>query len=186
MQNIVNNYINNKIVNIKSETLFREAEDDFFYFNNLNSAAKKLKKAIELTPCHLKSILLYADICFVKGNFSKALSLYLIANGLKPNDYKILASVANSFFSMKKADIALKYCNEALLYVSDIDVVLYSQIIELKISILSELKCYQEAYITFTHYKNILKTTTADSICNALNEKLQLYKKLKVSGLKII
>ena len=34
-----------KIIDIRSEVLFREAEDDFYYFSNINSALKKLKKA---------------------------------------------------------------------------------------------------------------------------------------------
>ena len=53
-------YINkSKVINIKTELLCREAEDDFYYFNNVNAAYRKLKKAVELSPFHTKSILLY-------------------------------------------------------------------------------------------------------------------------------
>ena len=49
MQNIISdkNYIKqSNVINILSETLYREAEDDFYYFNKTNSAYKKLKKAV--------------------------------------------------------------------------------------------------------------------------------------------
>ena len=55
MQNTVSNFINKKVINIKSEMLFREAEDEFYYFNNLKKAESKLKKAIELTPIVYKT-----------------------------------------------------------------------------------------------------------------------------------
>ena len=186
MQNSVSNYINNKIININSELLFREAEDDFFYFNNLKRASEKLKKAIELTPCHIKSIILYADICFVKGNFKKALSLYVIANGQKPCDCRILASIANCYSSLRNFEEAIYYCDLALNCIESIDNAICSQLLELKITILTELKRYDEACTTFIYYKNRLKSSLAISICSALNEKIKLQKKLQDSGLKVI
>ena len=60
MQNLSHtSYINRlKVINIKSETLFREAEDDFYYFINIYSALKKLKEALKLTPYYKKSLIL--------------------------------------------------------------------------------------------------------------------------------
>ena len=107
MHNIINKLGINKIINIKSEVLFREAEDDFYYFNHLNKAMKKLKEAVNLTPNHLKSIMLYADICFIKGYFNKALSLYLTAEKISSKDSKILASLANCYNSLKKSKIVV-------------------------------------------------------------------------------
>ena len=186
MQNTVSNFINKKVINIKSEMLFREAEDEFYYFNNLKKAESKLKKAIELTPCHTKSITMYGNLCFIKGNFAKAVSLYLIANGLNPNDGKILASLANCYYSLKKYELSLKYADKALQNMEYDNFSLFSQIIEIKINCLSELKRYNEAYNTFIHSKNILKRTLLKETYRYLNEKIQLHKKLQFSGLKIV
>ena len=78
MQNSTSkSYINSKkIINIRSEILCRQAEDDFFYFNNINTAYKKLNEAVKLTPFHFKSLVLLADISFVKGFIKKAISRY--------------------------------------------------------------------------------------------------------------
>ena len=97
MQNVNNtSYINkNKIINIKSEVLFREAEDDLFYFNKINSAFKQLKTALELTPYHYKSIVMYADICFMKGYIKKALKFDLSKIQNKSLQNKFFCSIKN-------------------------------------------------------------------------------------------
>lgn len=186
MQNTISNYINNKVINIKSEILFREAEDEFFYFNNINKAALKLKKAIRYTPSHVKSIVLYADICFIKGNFDEALSLYLSANILKKNDCKIIASIANCYNSLRKYEEALKYSNEALNLIKDEDCSLCAQVIELKINNLVYLGKYDEAHKIFVRFCDILKQNLVHYVYNSLNKKIKLHQKIYYSGLKIV
>lgn len=186
MQNTVANYINYKVINIKSEILYREAEDELFYFNNTNKALRKLKKAVEYTPCHVKSIILYADICFIKGNFAKALSLYLTASELKQNDFRITASIANCYNSLKRYEEALKYCNNALEFTDSDNFSLYVQVVELKIHNLVRLKYYDEAYKIFSQSRELLKQNLIYSVYKSLNEKIKLHRKLSCSGLKIV
>ncbi len=190
MQNIINKLGINKIINIKSEVLFREAEDDFYYFNHLNKAMKKLKEAVNLTPNHLKSIMLYADICFIKGYFNKALSLYLTAEKISSKDSKILASLANCYNSLKKSKEAVMYCDMAINSMIEINYSLFSQLIEIKINNLINLKKYKEAYITFIQSQNILDTASLKNIYTSdyeiINEKLKLQKKVHYLGLKIV
>ena len=107
-----------KIIDIRSEVLFREAEDDFYYFSNINSALKKLKKAIFLTPNHTKSLVLCADIYFVKGNIKKALDLYKKADLLTVNNVRIIAAIANCHYSLKNYNEALKYTKTAIKYIT--------------------------------------------------------------------
>ena len=131
--------LGSKVINIKSEILCRSAEDDFFYFNKINSAYKKLKEAVELTPYHFKSLLLLADVTFIKGYIKKALELYLKAESINSSDVKVLASIANCFNVLKDYSQALLYCDKALAKFSTHKYELFSQIFEIKMNILMAL-----------------------------------------------
>ena len=186
MQNIIINDFQNKVVNIKSEILFREAEDEFFYFNHISKAADKLKEAIALTPNHIKSIMLYADICFMKGCFKKALALYSEIEKNKSDDSRVLASIANCHNALKNPYQAIKYSDLAIKKVKKDNYSLISQIMEIKINNLLNLNQYSEAQKTFFELKNILKNTMFRNIYISLSEKIKRYKKLHYSGLKIV
>lgn len=192
MQNTNNiSYINrNKVINIKSEILFREAEDDFFYFNKINTAYKKLKEAVILTPYHLKSILLLADIHFMKGQTSKALELYLRAEDISSSNAKTLAAIANCYYVLGNHSEAILYIERAIEKLDYKNYSLFSQIIEIKINILMEQRKYKQAYITFIQAQNILDNTSLKVIYNInyelLSEKINLQKRIRKSNLQII
>ncbi|MBQ3642879.1 hypothetical protein II906_13285 [bacterium] len=177
-------YINkSKVINIKSELLYREAEDDFYYFNKINSALRKLKRAIKLTSGHTKSIIMSADIYFIKGDFKNALDLYLEAYSYSSN-IKCLAGIANCCFSLKKYENALEYADLALNSIKAADA-LYSQLIEMKINILIELKRYSEAYEFYSKMKFYLQDDFYQNY-SLVKEKLNLHKRLNELNLKIV
>ncbi len=191
MQNSSNySYIGNKVINIKSELLCREAEDDFYYFNKINEAYKKLTQAIELTPTHQKSIILLADICFIKGKIKKALSLYSIAENISPNNSKILAAIANCNYVLENYSQALTYIEKSIKKINLENCELYSQLLEIKVNILIEQKRYKEAHSSFIKLKNINKQISFQTDYNInykiIIEKLYLKEKLKKSNLKIV
>lgn len=179
-----------KVINIKSELLCREAEDDFYYFNNVNAAYKKLKLAVELTPYHLKSLLLYADVCFVKGLIKNALELFVRAEKISPLNTKVLASIANCSYVLGDYSIALQYIEKTIELLNDESISLHSQLLEIKINILMAEKRYNDAYVAFIQAQNILDSNSLKSIYNVsyeiLSEKIKLQKKLKKSNLKIV
>ena len=183
-------YINNKVINIKSELLFREAEDDFYYFNKINNAYKKLTQAVRLTPTHLKSIILLANICFIKGKIKKALSLYSIAKNISPNNNKITAAIANCNYVLGNYSQALIYIEKSIKKVSFENCEFYSQLLEIKINILFEQKKYKEAYSTFINFKNNLRKISFITDYNInyelLSKKIDLQKKVQKSNLKIV
>lgn len=172
---------------MRSEVLFREAEDDFFYFNKINSAKKKLELAISLTPSHKKSLMLCADIYFIKGNIKKALETYKKANNETPRGF---ASVANCFYVLKDYENAISYADKAVELLKNDDFSLFSQLIEIKINSLVEMKRYKQAYISFIQAQNVLDAVSLKNIYNSnyelINEKLKLQKKLRQSRLKIV
>lgn len=190
MQNLASKTYLNKIINIQSEMLFREAEDDVYYFNKLGLAVKKLKKSVELTPCHLKSILLYADVCFIRGYIKKALTLYLKAEELSDSNVKAAASIANCYNLLNNYKMAVLYCNKALDYMKEPNYSLFSQLIEIKITNLVKLKKYKDAYITFIQSQSYLDSVSLKTIYannyEIINEKIKLQRKLRYSGLKIV
>jgi tetratricopeptide (TPR) repeat protein len=191
MQNSnITNYINKEnVINMKSEILCREAEDDFFYFNKINSACKKLNEAVKLSPFHTKSIMLLADICFIKGYVKKALSLYKRASELCKNA-KVYGAIAACYNSLNKYEQALNACNTAISLITPEESSLFEQIAELKIDILINMKNYNLAYITINRVKNIIYNNPAQLFYNInyenLMEKINLQKKLKQSNLKIV
>lgn len=187
------NYYNNKnIINIKSEVLFREAEDDFFYFNKINTALKKLSEAIKLTPTHTKSLMLCGDICFIKGNIKKALNLYSKAFNFVPDKTRCLCAMANCNLLLKKYEIAISFADKAI---SSFDfkkqnIDLYSQAVEIKINSLIALKQYKNAYFTFRSAQNTVNSVSLESIFKdnfeTINKKLQIKKRIQQSDLKIV
>lgn len=184
-------YINkSKVINIKTELLCREAEDDFYYFNNVNAAYRKLKKAVELSPFHTKSVLLYADVCFVKGLIKEALELYSRIEQISPLNTKVLASIANCNYVLGNYSVALKYIDKVLELLSDESISLQSQLLEIKINILMSERKYKQAYVTFIQAQNILDSHSLKSIYNVsyelLTEKINIQKKLQNSNLKIV
>lgn len=192
MQNTSNiPHINkSKVINIKSELLCREAEDDFFYFNNVNAAYKKLRLAVELTPYHFKSLLLFADVCFVKGLINNALELFVRAEKISPLNTKVLASIANCNYVLGDYSTALQYIEKTIELLNDESISLHSQLLEIKINILMAEKRYNDAYVAFIQAQNILDSNSLKSIYNVsyeiLSEKIKLQKKLRKSNLKIV
>ena len=186
MQNSFNSFYIKKsnVINIKSEILFREAEDDFFYFNKINSASKKLNAALKLTPNHLKSIILFADILFIKNNVKKALKFYLSALDINDDSPRIYGAAANCYLRLKNYKLALCFIESAIskfnFSIHNID--LYSQLIELKIDALIHLNNLKQAYYTYIKEKNLLNDFNSDII----NRKLKILEKINNANLKIV
>ena len=180
-----NNYINyTNIININTEKLFREAEDDLYYFNKITSAYKKLNKAVELTPNNFKSVLLLADVAFIKGYTLKALEFYKQANELKSSDFKSAAAIANCYKITGDFENALKYCNIALNNCEINDYSLLNQLLDIKIELLISQKRYKEAYNTLAIKNNNIKKF--DFEFEFLHNKIEVQKKIKNSGLKVV
>lgn len=179
-----------KVINLKSEVLFREAEDDFYYFNKVNLAFKKLSKAVELTPSHTKSLMLLADICFIKGDVKKALTYYQQAEYCCVDKTKVYASFSNCYYVLNDFSLAIKYADKSLKLLKSDDFSLYSQLVEIKINSLVELKKYSEANQLFEKSKQYMDNLTFKSIYNnsfeIINEKLQIKKKLQQTHLRIV
>ena len=181
------NYYN--VINIKSEILFREAEDNFLYFNKLKKAENKLNEALELTPLHSKSNILKGDICFIKGKMQEAFEHYKKAEIFAPNNSKVLASVANCLEAQKDYNNALKYCNKAFLMLNEDNIQLTTPLYELKTSILLKLKRYEEAKHFISQAKNNLAlddVTCLKSHKKDLNTKLKLKKRILASNLQVL
>ena len=175
---------------MKSEVLFREAEDDFFYFNKINSALKKLEEAVKLTPSHTKSLMMCADIYFMKGNIKKALATYQNIYVCGQSTVRCIAAISNCYYSLNDYEQALVWVDKAINALEKEDYSLYSQLIEIKINSLVEMKRYKQAYVVFIQSQNMLDVISLKNIYNSnyelINEKLQLQKKLRTSRLQIV
>ena len=177
------------IINLKSEILFREAEDDFLYFNKIKKAQNKLDKAIELTPFHHKSLVLKGDLLFIKGKTDEAFKLYKRAESVFCNNAKILASIANCLEVKKDYNQALTYCNKAFMFLNEDNCQLSASLFELKTSVLLKLKRYEEAkrFVKDAKYKlSMYEISTLRSHKEVINLKLKLKEKLKITNLQVL
>ncbi|MDD3238415.1 MAG: tetratricopeptide repeat protein [Candidatus Gastranaerophilales bacterium] len=181
--------INADVINIKSEILYREAEDNFFYFNKLKKAVRNLNTALKLTPNHAKSLILMGDIRFIQGKTKEALNYYLQANELRPDNAKILGGIANCYSYISNPQKAILYCDRAFSNINCDNEELYSSLYEIKISNLLNEKKYTKAGLFI---KKAEKALTMEDFFNlipqktALNIKLALQNRIKSNSLKLI
>lgn len=179
---------NTNIINLKSEVLFREAEDDFLYFNKLKNAIKKLEESILLTPSHHKSYSLLGDALFMQGKVEKALENYQKADKYI-NNSKVIASIAMCLEAKGEYKEALKHCDKAFLYINEDNCQLYLSLYELKTTILLKLRKYEEAKKFIESAKNNL---SIEDLMNfktqreLINSKLRLKEKMEKISLRAL
>lgn len=177
------------IINLKSEILYREAEDCFLYFNETEEAIAKLDESIELSPFHHKSLTLKGDIYFITGKIDEALNLYRQADMSSKNNSKILASIATCLEAKEDFTNALSYCDKAFVFINEYNCELYLSLYELKASILLKLKKYEQAKKFIAGAKHNLsfeEICTLKTYNEIINFKLKLKNKVKISNLKIL
>lgn len=192
MQNyiLLSNHTDNKIAyDIRSEVLFRSAEDCFYYFYKTKAALKKLDKALEYYPNHFKSLMLKGDILFSEGNFDEALKLYIRALELRNEEPRTLGAVANCLNELRFYTDAKLFCDKAINLSRNKNEDLYSSLCELKIKILMNLKEYNNV-------KNLLNTRTMNThenlivlkkvISKTLSSKMELQKRLQMTKLRAV
>ena len=147
---MINNKLNltdntRDILDIRSERLFREAEDDVFFFYDFDSALEKLNLAIEYTPAFTKALLLKADILVIKGEFDLALNIYhfVLEFGLK--NAKVYASIANCYELLQDYEKALIFIEKSFAQEVKPFGELYKFLYDLKVSILVRTRKYYQA-----------------------------------------
>ncbi len=133
------------VLNIDTERYYREAEDYFFYFDRADKAIKLLKKAIKLTPYHVKSLKFLGDIYFAIGKMKKAFDYYAQAAALKPCDATVMSSMATVCDALSDFKNALAFLDLAFEYLTIEDMRLYAQFCDLKFALLVKMQKYAEA-----------------------------------------
>ncbi len=178
------------ILNIDTERYFREAEDYFFYFDRTDKAISLLKKAIKLTPYHVKSLKFLGDIYFATGKMQKAFDYYSQAAALKPCDAVILSSMATVCDALNNFHTALNFLDMAFEYLTNEDFRLYAQFCDLKFSLLVKMQKYSEAkkfLDTVNKRIPVEETTIVTSVNkNILKKKLSLKERMNNLNIKVV
>lgn len=190
MLNTIQGKSNIFVTDLRSERLFREAEDDFFYFNKFEEALEKIERALEFSPNMIKALLMRANIALMSGEIELALEFYKRAEVLAPNNIKVLAGIANIYELNNQNDLACEYIEKAMGLGIDKFNPLNKALIDLKFNILLKQKKYTEAKKMLNESKYILiqedyMALQADNL-SVLKQKLLLQKKLKQTRLKVI
>ncbi len=190
MLNIIEGKKNIFVADVRAEKLFREAEDEFFYFNNLECAAEKIEKALTFVPKMLKALMMRANIFLLEGNFDGALTYYQLAYEVAPNNPKVLAALANTYEINEENEKALHYVEKALSALNSQYSPLNKALIDLKITILIKQKKYLEAQVLIKQAKSLLtmddyRTIYMNNI-SVLKQKLELQRKIKENHLKLV
>lgn len=179
------------ILNINAEKLYREAEDDFFYFNKSKSAEKKLKEALKHSPCQIKILKFLGDIYFASGKMEKAFDYYSQAAALKPADSVILASLSSVCEVLEKYETALQFADLAFKNLSPEDVRIYASLSNLKVSLLVDLQKYSEAKTFLDFAKKRLSFEESGRLSSSVNQnilkkKLALKERMKKLNIKVV
>ncbi len=177
------------ISDLRSERLYREAEDELFYFHNIESAEEKIELALSYFPYFIKARVMNANIKILKGEYEKAIDIYLAAEKIAPANVNVLAGLANLYEITDDIILADKYVNKAL-NCSFVSGELRKSLIELKITILIKMKKYTEAKSLIDSAKYELNAEELKEIQSKnlfiIKRKLQLQKKLNRLNLKLV
>ena len=126
----------------------------------------------------------------MKGDIKLALKYYQQAELFCSDKSKIYASFSNCYYALKDFSLAIKFADKSLKLLKSDDFSLYSQLIEIKVNSLVELKKYSEANEIFTQSRNYMDSLTFKNLYNSsfelINEKLNLKKKLQKVNLRIV
>ncbi len=189
IKNIKNSHYDN-VLNINSERMYRQAEDDFFYFFQTKKAEKKLKAVLKFDPCHIKSMKLLGDVYFTDGKTDKAFEYYSRAAALKPEDAKILANLASVNEISGRYEIALQFTETAFKNLKINDTILFSELSALKINLLIKLQKYSDAqkFLENTNrrlsYQDNGKYTSIGY--DILKKKIKLKEKIKRLNIQVV
>lgn len=175
---------------VRAEKLFREAEDDFFYFNKSQEAIEKIEKALTYTPHMLKALMMRANIALLEGNIELALEFYQKAYSFAPDNAKVLAGLANIYEINNQNDEALDYIEKALNSLNSKYSPLNKALIDLKLTILIKQRRYSVAKKLMNEVRPLLSIDDFNDIqmnnSSIIKQKLELQKKLKQTKLKIV
>ena len=190
MLNIIEGKKNIFVADVRAEKLFREAEDDFFYFNNFDAAIEKIEKALTFVPKMLKALMMRANIYLLDGNFDDAMKYYELAQEVAPNNPNVLAALANIYELNSQNEKALIYVDKALNALHSKYNPLNKALIDLKITILIKQKKYLQAQLIINQSKSFLSLEDYRDIYvnnnSILKQKLELQRKIKQNNLKLI
>ena len=178
------------VSDVRAERLFREAEDDFFYFNKIEDATDKLQRALKYAPSMIKALLMRANIALIEGDVELALAFYHQAECFAPENAKVLAGLANIYEILDENDVAYEYIQKALFNLSSNDCQLKKALVDLEFTILIKQKKYSMAQkilddAKFLFEEEDYKVFQANNI-SVLKQKLEVQKRLKQTKLRLV
>lgn len=178
------------VLNIDTERYFREAEDYFFYFDRTDKAISLLKKAIKLTPYHVKSLKFLGDIYFATGKMKKAFDYYSQAAALKPCDSTVMSAMAAVCDALNDFKNALAFLDLAFEYLTIEDMRLFAQFCDLKFSLLVKMQKYSEAkkFLDTVNKRLPMEETGLVTSVNRdiLKKKLSLKERMENLNIKVV
>lgn len=183
---------NNKniISDVRSERLFRAAEDDFFYLKSPDEAKKKLLKTLDYTPFMTKSILMLASIYILEGKLKDALAMYKEVEKFMPDNMKVLAGIANTYEMLNDNRKALKYVDMAIGSKDSRYSPLVKSLVELKAVILLKLNKVEDVRRFVADSRAVLSLSECRELQANLNLKiknrLKLNKRIQQGNLQLV
>ncbi len=178
------------VSDVRAERLFREAEDDFFYFNKIDDAVKKLEKALKYAPSMIKGLLMRANIAIIDGDVELALAFYHQAEKFAPQSAKVLAGLANIYEILGENDEAYMYIQKALANLNSNDCQLRKALVDLEFEILIKQKKYALAQKVLDDARYVFdekdyRLLQANNFA-VLKQKIELQKRLKQTKLRLV
>lgn len=141
---------NNKVADLDTQRLIREANNYFIHFRDYETALKKITEALKLNPNRIKALILKGEILFRMERKNESLEYFDKAINTDPCCIEAYGSKAGTLDILGKQREALACCQKAFENISSRDIHLLPALYDQKIALLLRLKKYKEA-------RNVLK-----------------------------
>ncbi len=180
-----------KIFNLRVEKLIREANDNFLYFRDYLNAMEQVNEILEIDECYVRALILKGDLLFCIDKEKEALEYFEKAINYDPYCSQAYGSKAGTLDVLGRHEEALGCCQKAFENITLKDRELLPSLYEQKITILLELKRYEEAKEALKKSSKLLSKedynylvscyrSLIDSSCKERKRKLKLAKEMSI------
>lgn len=183
MKNIIRNFkkekINKKVFNLKVEKLFREANDNFVYYRDYDTALNQISEALLIDSSHIKALILKGDILFCIDKDKEALEYFDKAININPFSAEAYGLKASTLDVLGRQKEALQYCEKAFEMIMFKDKHLLPSLYDQKIAILIRMKQYEKAKKELKKCIKTLSKQDSHYLLSCYKEPIEFYCKEK-------
>lgn len=181
----IQNKSDKKIFNLLAEKLVREADDNFIYFKDYETAMSQVNEVLRIEPDHPKALILKGNLMLYIDKDHEALKCFEQAIDADPQSAEAYGSKAGMLDLFGKQKEALQFCEKAFQHVSMRDRDLVISLYDQKISILLKMKKFKEAGMVLNQSFQSLPEEGIDYLASSYQKLIDVAHKEKLRKRKM-